>query len=321
MCFMLFFAYYLLVFHVQVRPLFFLSVTDMLLSLSWLVGAVLFTQSCSSPGACYNLHIIEQARSNSPLFQFPEMTSLFGCIAIVLSWTIQQLSRFPVCLPIFLTTRLSLLASSVFPLLLMVPVLAVGNSDQCYTNFSQPYNMHVEKLMPLPKTHCTKMNGDYFHCCWLHRCLLMHRGALYPTSRYRNELTSCHMVHVYGIAVFLATFLFTFMGIVVSSFSLSPYLSVTHCSCSMGLQDKAVFLAAMILFSPKTVQGKVGVFLYILQAFTSASQGLLNCLVYSWTQQQFRSLSRGAMRDVDTQTPLLRSQKSYAALHMAGTKT
>ncbi|XP_018608539.1 transmembrane protein 116 isoform X2 [Scleropages formosus] len=170
----------------EVRPLFFLSVTDMLLSLSWLVGAVLFTQSCSSPGACYNLHIIEQIfymssffytlnyvwvlhrslkrtyyrRLNSYPSQFPEMTSLFGCIAIVLS--------------------------CVFPLLLMVPVLAVGNSDQCYTNFSQPY-----------------------------KCLLMHRGALYPTSRYRNELTSCHMVHVYGIAVFLATFLFTFMGIVV----------------------------------------------------------------------------------------------------------
>ncbi|KAL4593511.1 transmembrane protein 116 isoform X1 [Arapaima gigas] len=44
----------------EVRPLFFLSVTDLLLSVSWLVGAVLFTQSCSNPSTCYNLHTVEQ---------------------------------------------------------------------------------------------------------------------------------------------------------------------------------------------------------------------------------------------------------------------
>ncbi|KAL0192107.1 hypothetical protein M9458_010403, partial [Cirrhinus mrigala] len=55
-------------------------------------------------------------------------------------------------------------------------------------------------------------------------------------------------------------------------------------------------------------------------AFTSASQGLLNCLVYGWTQQHFRSLSGGSttVRDADTQTPLLRSQRrNYATLHSA----
>lgn len=47
------------------------------------------------------------------------------------------------------------------------------------------------------------------------------------------------------------------------------------------------------------------------QALTAASQGLLNCLVYGWTQHVFLSLKRGSRRDVDTQTPLLRSQKKF----------
>lgn len=47
------------------------------------------------------------------------------------------------------------------------------------------------------------------------------------------------------------------------------------------------------------------------QALTAASQGLLNCIVYGWTQHVFLSLKRNACRDVDTQTPLLRSQKKF----------
>lgn len=52
------------------------------------------------------------------------------------------------------------------------------------------------------------------------------------------------------------------------------------------------------------------------QAFTSASQGLLNCLVYGWTQQHFRTMVASTRRDANTQTPLLRSQKSrdYSSL-------
>jgi len=41
-----------------------------------------------------------------------------------------------------------------------------------------------------------------------------------------------------------------------------------------------------------------------LQAFTAASQGFLNCLVYGWTRGR-----RVVSRDEDTQTPLLRSQR------------
>lgn len=60
------------------------------------------------------------------------------------------------------------------------------------------------------------------------------------------------------------------------------------------------------------------------QAFTSASQGFLNCLVYGWTRARLRRAGRTVLsRDVDTQTPLLRSQKkrSYQALPNISWKT
>jgi len=46
----------------QVLPLFLLSLTDLLLALSWMVGGLLFTQNCTSYDVCYNLHIVEQVQ-------------------------------------------------------------------------------------------------------------------------------------------------------------------------------------------------------------------------------------------------------------------
>ncbi|GLD56675.1 transmembrane protein 116-like protein [Lates japonicus] len=69
----------------------------------------------------------------------------------------------------------------------------------------------------------------------------------------------------------------------------------------------AVGLAFLRVVKPLLCQGK---------ALTSASQGFLNCLVYGWTHARLRQASRTVLsRDVDTQTPLLRSQKrSYQTL-------
>ena len=53
----------------------------------------------------------------------------------------------------------------------------------------------------------------------------------------------------------------------------------------------------------------VSVCVCVLQAFTSPSQGSLNCLLYGWTQHRVRSLKAMEKHDVDTQTPLLRAQK------------
>nr|XP_046193157.1 transmembrane protein 116-like isoform X3 [Oncorhynchus gorbuscha] len=318
----------------EIQPLFLLSVTDMLLAVSWLVGAVLFTQDCDSHATCYNLHIVEQI-----LY----MTSFFYTLNYV--WTLysglnnrfySSLHGYPAQCATKLRSfsKIAAVLSCVLPVLLMLPVFVTGNMDHCYTNFSQPY-----------------------------KCLLMHTEALFmSTDLSKMEVDSvCRLGHMYSIAVFLAVFLLTFVGIVVlmgkartvyrRCVSSSGFLGDRQWA-SLRVLDRhmllypsvfffcwgpAVFLAAMILYNPKSVEGVVGVILYILQvklpaalkptsktcatsvhgltstsssqAFTSSSQGLLNCVVYGWTQTHFRSASKDAVRDMDTQTPLLRSQK------------
>ncbi|TKS82780.1 Transmembrane protein 116 [Collichthys lucidus] len=83
----------------------------------------------------------------------------------------------------------------------------------------------------------------------------------------------------------------------------------------------AVALAFLRLVKPSAGQGEAGGVLYISQAFTSASQGFLNCLVYGWTRERVRRAGlRALSRDVDTQTPLLRSQRntSYQTVRAVG---
>ncbi|KAJ8415482.1 hypothetical protein AAFF_G00424620 [Aldrovandia affinis] len=294
----------------EVKPLFLLSVTDLLLGLSWLIGAVLFAEPCEKHAACYNLHTVEQ------IFY---MSSFFYTLNYV--WVLytglkekyhRRLNGLPAQFPGRASSfgKFAAVVSCLLPVLLMVPVFAVGNLDHCYTNFSQPY-----------------------------KCLLLQTGPLYSKPGYSREATACRITHVYGIAVFLATFLFTFVGIVVlMGKARTLYKRCVTSSGFLGGQQwatlrvlerrmllypsafffcwgPAIVLATMILLHPKAVEGGVGVVLYILQALTSASQGLLNCLVYGWTQQHFRTLSSGAVRDVNTQTPLLRSQKrGYSTL-------
>ncbi|KAB5528400.1 hypothetical protein PHYPO_G00139790 [Pangasianodon hypophthalmus] len=288
----------------EVQPLFLLSLTDLLLAVSWLSGALLFSNSCDSHATCYNLHTVEQT-----LF----MASFFYTLHYV--WVLYtglkekyycRLNGIPAQHPTQANpcSKLAAVMSCVLPMMLTVPVFITGNVLHCYVNFTQPY-----------------------------RCLLLHTGALYPTSQESEILMACKIISDYTIAIFLITFFFTLTGIVVLMIKARSLYK--RCVTSHGffadrqwatlrvLEQRmflypsafffcwgpAIFLATMMLFKPEEVEGKVGVILYILQAFTSGSQGLLNCLVYGWTQQHFRTLSRGTVRDADTQTPLLRSQK------------
>ncbi|XP_064209451.1 transmembrane protein 116 isoform X1 [Anguilla rostrata] len=297
----------------EVQPLFLLSVTDLLLSFSWLVGAVLFSHVCEGHATCYNLNTIQQIFYLSSFFytlnyiwvlytglkekyhghqggyntQIPRSASSFRSIVAVLS-----------CL---------------LPVMLMVPVFAVVNLEHCYTNFSRPY-----------------------------KCLLMHTGPLYPSPGNRTVSGACYGIYVYGTAVFLSAFLLTFLGIVVLMGKARALYK--RCATSNGFLGErqwevlrflerrmllypsafffcwgpAIILAIIILSDRDAVQGALGYALYILQALTSGSQGLLNCLVYGWTQRRFRRLRRpssGDVRHADTQTPLLRAQKSaYSTL-------
>nr|XP_043890048.1 transmembrane protein 116 [Solea senegalensis] len=202
--------------------------------------------------------------------------------------------------------------SGVVPLLLMTPVFIEGNISQCQANFSQPY-----------------------------RCLLMDTGALYLTSKYRQPIRSCRLLHTYAVSVFVVSFVLTLLSntaLVVRARHIyrrvvtsRGYLGNEQ-QTSLRVMDRRMLLyplvfiicwgpAAALAFlhvvKPSACQGKAGVVLYISQTFTTASQGSLNCLVYGCTHARLGRASRAApSRDVDTQTPLLQSQKkrSYQAL-------
>ncbi|XP_076853702.1 transmembrane protein 116 isoform X2 [Brachyhypopomus gauderio] len=293
----------------EVQPLFLLSLTDLLLALSWLSGALVF-KSCDSYISCYNLHTVEQT-----LY----MASFFYTLNYV--WELykglkqkyeQRLNGFPAQFPARTNPCRSLAAvmSCLLPVLLTVPVYVTGNVLQCYVNFTEPY-----------------------------KCLLLHTDALYIIPPVTDVLTACTAISSYTIIIFLITFFFTLVGIVVimhkacclykRCFTSHGFFGDRQWATLRVLQQRmvlypcafffcwapAILLAMLMLIRRDEVQGRLGMVLYVLEAFTCASQGLLNCLVYGWTQQHFRSLSSGAVRDADTQTPLLRSQRrTYASL-------
>ncbi|XP_063043743.1 transmembrane protein 116 [Engraulis encrasicolus] len=295
----------------EIKPLLLLSVADLLLAVSWLSGAFLFSQGCQSSATCYNLHTVEQMLYMASFFY---TLNYVGALYFGLKEKYyRRINGFPDQCPAnsFPLGTATAIMSCVFPVLLTTPVFVIGNMEQCYTNHSKPY-----------------------------RCLLMHTEALYVHPGLEGEATICKVTRDYSIGIFLATFVLTLIGIVVLMVKAQSlykrfitshgvfrdqhwttlallkrrmFLYPTAFFCCWG---PATFLAAMILIKPQAVEGGVGVFLYILQALTSASQGLLNCLVYGWTHQHFRSLGAATRRDADTQTPLLRSQKrrDYSAL-------
>ncbi|XP_072249473.1 transmembrane protein 116 [Leuresthes tenuis] len=290
----------------ELQPLFLLSVADLLLAACWLIGAILFSQHRRSLSPhCYNLHTVEQV-----LY----MASFFYTLNYVWNLHAGIREKFHSCLDgysvqfsnrVSTAGKITALLSCLVPGLLMTPVLIFGNMRQCQANFSQPY-----------------------------RCLLMHTGALYRTSGHQQLSRTCSMLHTYHTVVFLATFVFTLLSITVLVVKARRiYRRVVTSYGYLGNEQRALFrvmdrrmllyplifvlcwgpavaLAFLRLATPSAGHGAAGVILYISQAFTSASQGFLNCLVYGWTCVHFRRLGRMVLsRDVNTQTPLLRSQQ------------
>ncbi|XP_075934518.1 transmembrane protein 116 [Anarhichas minor] len=301
----------------ELQPLFLLSVSDLLLAVCWLIGTALFSQHCSSLNTlCYHLHTVEQI-----LY----MASFFYTLNYVLNLYTGIRDKFYNCInqvPLQVNTFISLLfmfpelncrssVHSLFPVLLMTPVFIQGNISQCQANFSEPY-----------------------------RCLLMHTGVLYLTSQHQQPITSCARLRTYRLAIFLASFFLTLLSITVLAVKARCiYRRVVTSNGYLGHQQRASFramdwrmllyplvfvlcwgpavsLALLWLVKPSAGQGATGVALYVSQAFTSASQGFLNCLVFGWTRGRLRRAGRRVLsRDRDTQTPLLRSQKtSYQTL-------
>ncbi|XP_064129025.1 transmembrane protein 116 [Loxodonta africana] len=290
----------------SIRPLIYLSFSDLLLGICWLIEALLYgTSAANKDIICYNLQAVGQIfYISSFLYTVNYIWYLYTELRMKHNQSGQSTSP----LVIDYTCRvgqMAIIMSSLIPLLLMVPVFCLGNTSECFRNFSQS-----------------------------HRCILM----LSPPSAMAELLPSantsvCSILYFYGIIIFLASFLLSLLTIVVLLIQAQTlYKKFVKSTGLLGSEQWAVIhiveqrvrfypvaffccwgpaVILMILKLTKPQDTKLHMALYVLQALTAASQGLLNCGVYGWTQHKFHQLKQETRRDADTQTPLLCSQKRF----------
>ncbi|XP_075424264.1 transmembrane protein 116 isoform X3 [Ascaphus truei] len=287
----------------QVRPLFYLSLSDLLLALCWLIAAVLHRQKQTNT-ACYNLQAVGQfIYMSSFLYTFNYTWQLCRDLKTKLDRALYKVSDKECRIG-----RIVTVLSSVLPFLLIVPILSVGNIKECYRNCSFP-----------------------------HSCLVLNVGSPTTSDPSLYSDAACKAMHYYATAVFLLAFLVTAILILVllgktcalfkrylatgSRFG-DPEWAVICVTRRRALLYPVIFfccclpavtLAILKLVHREETHAIYMYVLYFIQAFTAVSQGLLNCLVYGWTSRMLHYLKQTACRDVDTQTPLLRSQKKLYA--------
>ncbi|KAM5237740.1 transmembrane protein 116 [Ctenodactylus gundi] len=288
----------------EIRPLLYLSISDLLLGICWLIEALLYgTSTASKDIICYNLQAVGQ------IFYISSFFYTVNYIWYLYSELRMKHNQNEQCTsPLIVDCacrvgRITFILSSLIPLVLMAPVFCLGNASDCFRNFSQS-----------------------------HRCILMHSPPSAMAELLPSANTSvCNTVYFYGITIFLASFLLSLFTILVlliqaqilykkfvksTGFLGSEQWAVIHIVeqrvrfypvaflCCWG---PAIILIIIKLTKPRDT--RLHMALYVLQALTAASQGLLNCGVYGWTQHKFHHLKQEARRDADTQTPLLCSQK------------
>ncbi|XP_014714141.1 transmembrane protein 116 isoform X6 [Equus asinus] len=290
----------------EIRPLFYLSFSDLLLGICWLIEALLYgTSIVNKDIVCYNLQAVGQIfYISSFLYTVNYIWYLYKELRMKHKQHGQ--STFP---PVIDYTcqvgQIAIILSSLIPLLLMIPVFCLGNASECFHNFSQS-----------------------------HRCILMYS----PPSAMAELLPSadasvCSTLYFYGLTIFLASFLLSLLTIVVLLIQTQTlYKKFVKSTGFLGSEQWAVIhimeqrvrfypvaffccwgpaVILMIVKLTKPQDTKLHMALYVLQALTASSQGLLNCGVYGWTQYNFYHLKQEARRDADTQTPLLCSQKRF----------
>nr|XP_060468319.1 transmembrane protein 116 isoform X4 [Panthera onca] len=289
----------------EIRPLFYMSFSDLLLGIYRLIEALLYgTSAASKDIVCYNLQAVGQIfYISSSLYTVNYIWYLYkelrmrhnqsgqNTFALVVDYTCH-------------VGQIAIILSSLIPLLLMIPVFSLGNVSECFRNFSQS-----------------------------HRCILMYSPPSAMAELPSVNTSVCTTLYFYGITIFLTSFLLSLLAIVVLliqtqtlykkfvksiGFLGTEQWAVIHIVeqrvrfypvaffCCWG---PAVILIIMKLTKPQNM--KLHMALCVLQALTASSQGLLNCGVYGWTQYKFYQLKQEARRDADTQTPLLCSQKRF----------
>ncbi|XP_007490100.1 transmembrane protein 116 isoform X2 [Monodelphis domestica] len=288
----------------EMRPLLCLSFSDLLLGMCWLLGALLYgTPTANEDTVCYNLQVTGQIFYISSFFYTVNYTwHLYMDLKVKYNQNVYRAST------VDCTSRIgwiTVVLSSLIPLLLMVPVFCLGNTSECFHNFSQS-----------------------------HRCLLMHSPPPAMAELLPSASTSvCRILYFYGLIVFLASFLFSLLAILAlliraqilykrfvksTGFLGDAQWAMIHMveqrvrfypAAFFSCWGPAVILVIIKLARPQNT--RLHMALYVLQALTAASQGLLNCGVYGWTQHRLYRFRREVQRDADTQTPLLRSQKRF----------
>ncbi|XP_006148045.1 transmembrane protein 116 isoform X2 [Tupaia chinensis] len=288
----------------EIRPLFYLSFSDLLLGICWLIETLLYgTSGDNKDVICYNLQTVGQIFYVSSFFYTVNyIWYLYTELRIKHNQSGQSTSP----LVIDSTCRVGQIAfilPSLIPLLLMTPVFCLGNASECFHNFSQN-----------------------------HRCILMYSPPSAMAELPSSANTSvCSTLYFYGIIIFLASFLLSLLAIMVlliqaqmlykkfvksTGFLGSEQWAVIHIVEQRLCFYPVVFFCCwspafilMIIKLTKPQDIKLYVAFYVLQALTTASQGLLNCGIYGWTQHKFYQLKQETRHDADTQTPLLCSQK------------
>lgn len=287
----------------EVRPLFYLSVSDLLLAFCWLLGAVLYKPySLGSP--CFNLQTVGQMfYLSSFLYTINYVWQTFSHFRRRISHDLNQISDKE-----YLIGRIATILCSVVPVLFICPILYYGNTEECYGNNS-------------------------------YSCLVLNIGSQITIDPGSYSVGRCAFVHTYSVTIFIITFCLSIIGILVilgyscrlfrinqkDSRTLQDHWAVITVTRHSFLLFPSIFVfcclpaVTLTLVSVKGINSAYQVLCYI-QAFTAVSQGFLNSLAYGWTQQIIRCLKQNSYRDVDTQTPLLRSQKNlYASMQTSTT--
>ncbi|XP_060049062.1 transmembrane protein 116 isoform X2 [Erinaceus europaeus] len=290
----------------EIRPLFYLSLSDLLLGICWLTEALLYgTSAADKDIVCYNLQAVAQIfYISSFLYTVNYIWYLYKELRT--KHTQNEQSTTPLVVSNTCQIgQMTIILSSLIPILLVAPVFCLGNASECFHNFSQS-----------------------------HRCILMQSPPSTMAELLPAANTSvCSILYFYGLTIFLASFLLSLLSIVVlliqartlyKKFVKSTgFLGSEQWAAIRVLEQRVCFYptaffccwgpAVILMFIKltKTQDTRLHMTLYVLQALTASSQGLLNCAVYGWTQYKFYQLKQENRRDADTQTPLLCSQKRY----------
>ncbi|XP_045312958.1 transmembrane protein 116 isoform X3 [Leopardus geoffroyi] len=289
----------------EIRPLFYMSFSDLLLGICRLIEALLYgTSAANKDIVCYNLQAVGQIfYISSSLYTVNYIWYLSKELRMRHNQSGQNTFELVVDYTCHVG-QIAIILSSLIPLLLMIPVFCLGNVSECFRNFSQS-----------------------------HRCILMYSPPSAMAELPSVNTSVCTTLYFYGITIFLTSFLLSLLAIVVLLIQTQTlYKKVVKSTGFLGTEQwavihiveqrvrfypvaffccwgPAVILIIMKLTKPQNT--KLHMALCVLQALTASSQGLLNCGVYGWTQYKFYQLKQEARRDADTQTPLLCSQKRF----------